>query len=192
MFSAQTVAYRKKLRAAISELFPKLSAEEIFDKLKQENNFYVTFDDLIPLFAKAEIPTEKFNYIFDPYQIRNKLISAKQFKKFFEDEFSPSAPQEDICGIVSDEHALILKVFASAIKARTAPQPSVRWAYMVSKNSPQFPSSSVRLACLCRLCDEYNLAFSTDDFIDAIFEFFGEKIDSLNFTQFSNLMSTFG
>lgn len=191
MFSQQIIAYRRKLRAIINQTFPQRSSEEIFDLLRREANQFILVQDIIPLAERVEIPASRVDDIFIPYHVRNHMISKKQFKTFFEDEFSTSIQVEVAKNEVSDENRMILTAFASAVRSRAPPQPSTRWAFIVSKNSPNAAPSHVRLASLCRLCDEWNLAFTPEQFIDAVFQFLGERVESLDFTQFNEMMRIF-
>ena len=191
MFSALNVSYRKQLRSKVSEIYPKQTADDIFGKIKKEGNFFIIESDLLPFLEKANIPQTKLKDIFAPYGVRNLMITPKQWKIFFDDEFNTAAPPEIIREDILDLYVAILRTFSSAIVSRTHSHPSQRWSYIVSRNPPSAGTSRVRLASLCRLCDEYNLPFPIESFIDAVFDFFQEKIDSLDFEQFSRLMSTF-
>ena len=192
MFSSATLSLRTKLRSVIGNSFPNLTAEEIFAQIKKPENAYVLFEDLYPYCDAANISYDKLPIIFSPYKIRDDLISSEKFTDFYNDEFLTAAPPIPISDNLSPESVLILKSFASAIKARTDPHPSVRWSTIICKNPPLTEPSKIRLATLCRLCDDYNLPFKVSHFIDAIYEFFGKKFDALNFEEFSRLMATFG
>ena len=66
------------------------------------------------------------------------------------------------------------------------------WLFVLKYNPSNTKSDRyVRLAALCRIADELNLSFTTEDFIDAIFAFFDQKIDQLDFQQFVKLIQTF-
>ena len=191
MHSPATVSIRNKLRAQIEAAFPTLSSCDIFNKIKKPENAYIVFEDLYPFCDAAGIPYSRLDTIFSPYQLRNNLISEAKFETFYTDEFLTAAPPVPLREDISPETVLILRSFTTAVKARTSPHPSVRWGQIIGKNPPLSEPSKIRLATLCRLCDEYNLPFKASHFIDAVYDFFGKKFDSLNFEEFSELMSTF-
>ena len=191
MYSSANVALRNKLRAQIEAEFPNQSGKEVFEKIKQEGNAYIIFEDLYPFCDAANIPYDSLTQILSPYQPRDCLLSCKKFVKFYDGALQIASPPMPISEDVSRDSVLVLTSFCTAIRVRTSPHPSERWSQILSKNPASAEPSKIRLASLCRLCDEYNLPFKPSHFIDAIFEFFGKKLDALDFEEFTKLMATF-
>ena len=65
------------------------------------------------------------------------------------------------------------------------------WVQAKSLNSFEYDNSNLRLAALCKFADESNLQFSTEEFVEAVFAFLGERTDHLTYEQFSRLMNSF-
>lgn len=191
MYSSKAINLRSQFRSHLEKTFPGKNSGQIYELIKQKENAYIIYDDLYPICEAANIPLEKLDVIFNPYVSRKNMISAAQFDSFFKDEFTTSCGTENIPDSVSNESVLVLRAFATAIRLRLSPHPSERWAKLIQRNPPNAGSSNLRIATLCRLCDEYNLPYDSEDFIDALFEFLGTKTDAIDFTQFNSIMAAF-
>ncbi|EAX91693.1 hypothetical protein TVAG_092790 [Trichomonas vaginalis G3] len=191
MYSSKSINLRSQFRSHLEKAYPGKNAGEIYSALLPNGQAYLLFSDLENLCLDAQIPVEKINDIFHPYISRKNMISGSQFEQFFKDEFTTGSNQPDVPEGVSNETVLVLRAFATAIRLRLSPHPSERWAKLIQRNPPSAGSSKLRVATLCRLCNEYNLPCDTEDFIDALFEFLGTKTDAIDFQQFNSIMGTF-
>jgi hypothetical protein len=208
--------YRKSLRHAILDNFIGFSSKSIYQSLKQPDLPVLFFFDLEPFCNSANIPVTSLPGIFSSYQIFNKRISEEKFTRFLADEvtckdapmrLNPELTKEQIKILVSLTTAIRNKktreVASSTIMrgnpARHAEPEmlsdpmmmSSMWLAMVKYNPAGAPENVLRLAALCRFLDGLDLGEPVEDFITAVFLFFGKKLDQLDFGQFADLMEAF-
>ena len=198
----QVAKDRRTLRHEILKDFVGIESRKIVDVIKSPDLPYVTFDDLKPYCQRAKIPFEKLTDIFSLYEVFKKKISPEKFVKFIEDEVTCKTLEKNLNPNLTEDQIRILTEFTEAIKNHrttaiadeTLSERSLvsnMWIFVIRYNPNSNNSKYVRLATLCRIADELNLSFTTEEFIDSIFAFFGGKIDQLDFTQFVHLMEAF-
>lgn len=210
MTTKETARYRKELRHAITNAYPHMDSLQIFNAMKKENEYVLFFEDLFEICQGANIPFNELKNIFASYQIFSKHLSKKNFIKFMEDEYSPMTTSP-LPNTLTKEQKEILQCFVHVLlERRTQASPpsnknlvyvhslssekmlfSQHWIFAIKYNPPGSDDSRVRLAAFLKMIDEMNLPFSFDDFIDAIFNFFGQKIDSFDYDQFTRFIETF-
>ena len=192
MFSPNVISLRNKFRAQLDVEFPSLSPIDIFTKLKNQESNKLNIVDLAPICERANIPVNMLEKIFSPYNNRDSYISQKKFESFYKDEYLNSTTKVTTVNETSPENSLILRSFCNALKAKKKLSATELWSYVVRHNVSQTEQSRARVATLCRLSDEYNMPFNAARFIDAMFEFYGRKMESINFQEFLDLITTFG
>ena len=197
-------AYRKKLRQEILKEHPSLSAKEIFTAMKPQNQPEILFDDLKDLCDKLEIPFSALPEIFSTYGIYNKKLGEEKFIRFLEDEFSLKASHALPKTINNEQAAILSKVITSIKTHKTQSATSSRvglsserssfsqtWIFLTRLSCNNGESSKLRVSALCHYADDYNMSFSCEELIDALFAFFGEPLDAIEFDQFTRLLETF-
>ena len=198
----QVAKDRRALRHEILKDFVGIESRKIFEVIKKPELPYITFEELRPYCKRANIPFEKLTDIFSLYEVFKKKICSKKFVNFLEDEVTCKTLEANLNPNLTDDQIQILTEFAESIKnhrttAIADEKLSERslisnmWIFVVRYNPNITNTKYVRLATLCRISDDLNLSFTTEDFIEAVFTFFGARMDQLDFTQFVRLMQTF-
>lgn len=198
----QVAKDRRTLRHEILKDFVGIESRKIVDAIKSPDLPFITFEDLRPYCERAKIPFEKLTDIFSLYEVFKKKISPKKFVSFLEDEVTCKTLEPNLNPNLTEDQINILTEFAEAIKNHrttaisdeTLSERSLisnMWIFVIRYNPNITNTKYVRLATLCRIANDLNLSFTTDEFIDAVFTFFGIRIDQLDFTQFVKLMQTF-
>ena len=202
--SSNLGAFRRNLRHQILDEFRGYSSEKIYYELKNPDLPCLFLADLQRFCEKGEIPVGIVPKILAPYRVYSNRISLSKFVSFLSDEVTCKLDENPLSNRVNDAHSQILTVFTDAIRSRRTQgntcyderrtenlQLSSMWVFLIKLNPPGSSDKYVRLATLCKLVDYYNLSFSVEEFIDAVFAFFGEKLDKLDFEQFALLMQAF-
>ena len=187
--SSKIAGYRRRLRHEILEKFQGIALEQVYEAIRNKEAPAMVIDDLKCFCDAAGIPVENLPAILAPYRVSAQRISLDKFKSFLDDEVLCKGEVADLTSRVTDEQAEILASFTSAVRTRSARANA--WVQLVRLNQPGVSDRHIRLATLCRLVDDYNLSFSIDSFIDAVFAFFGEKLDELDYDQFTALLQAF-
>lgn len=186
--SRVVAAQRRTLRHEILSKFQGVAVEQIYEDIKSKESPVLTFDDLSEICDAAEVPVQALAAIFAPYRVSTRRIAIDKFRSFLDDEVMCSGEEPAPVGTVTDAQAEILAAFTTAVRTRWH---SNVWVHLVRLNQAGTSDRYVRLATLCRLVDEYNLSFAIEDFIDAVFAFFGEKLDQVGYEQFAMLIQSF-
>lgn len=196
--SGKVALYRRQLRHTILANYQGVPSEAIYKDLKNPDLPSLFVQDLIPFCEELGIPERDLPAILAPYGIATNRISPDKLKKFLEDEVTCKTEESPLKSRVNDSQDKILTTFSNALRTRKTQadstgtvQMSSIWIYLVRMNPPGASDKFVRLATLCKLVDEYNLSFSVESFIDAVFSFFGEKIDQLDYSQFASMIRSF-
>lgn len=207
MATKETDRCRKVLREEIRSKFQGIPPRKIFKSLLPEGYNFLPFEIFYPFCEVKRIPKSELPLIFAKYNIFTPRVFEEKFIIFLEDEVDFTNRQ--ITLDLSLETKQILSRFSECLRSRrlqSAPpykqrpgdsicneRPSVaaEWVYARTYNPEGAGPRVIRLSALCKICDEARLRFSLDDFIDSIFEFFGQKIDELTFEQFALLIQTF-
>lgn len=193
---------RTELRKAIAQEYGNTDPAIIYEKLKASD--VMRFEDLKDICATAKVPEWALSGIFSAYNVHGNAVTKDKFITFIQDEVKFEAGTSALNSDLSKEHASILSTFVEALCTKRTQAIAIRdslsterlkmsnvWVFVIRMNPPGTSEKFVRLATLCRLVDEYNLSFDIESFIDAIFAFFGTKLDQLDFEQFSALIRAF-
>lgn len=196
--------WRKSLRHQIIQSFHNLNSKQIYYAIKNPDLPALFSPDLEPFCKEIEMPVSLLPDVFSPYEIFNSRIKENNFIRFIEDEVTCESIEIQLPTNLKDEQIAIINKFANALRNRklqsnlngdsiTSERSSIarQWTFVVRLNTSTDHNNHVRIAALCRLAQEMNLTFPPEAFIDAIFTFFGKKLDELNYDQFTQLMTTF-
>ena len=108
MFSNKLIDMRNFLRQCIADTLPGVPADNIYNKIKGMN-INLTQQDLIPFCKAAHVPVDQLPNILAPYGITENLISRKNWKIFFEDQFCTSFPFLPIPQTLSNNQIEVLQ-----------------------------------------------------------------------------------
>lgn len=192
MFTPGVTRHRKNLRLAINNAFPGVKADEIFDSVKKQGSSFVELYDLEPYCEKVNCPAAVVNSIFTPYGSKNVVITKEQWVAFMNDDF-PILTETPAPGVarLDQKQRFLLSKFVAGVEMKFGSSPDQRWRKALARNPPNTVNTALKLSALCHIFECMMLPFTVPDFIDAIFAFFGEKIDSITFDQFGTLFSSF-
>lgn len=193
---------RTELRKAITQEYGKTDPGTIYESLKKSD--VMRFEDLLDICALANVPEQSLSGIFSAYNVHGTAVTKDKFVTFIQDEVKFGTDARELNTELTKEQTSILSAFVDALCTKRTQAIATRdslsterlkmsnvWVFVVRMNPPGTSEKFVRLATLCRLVDEYNLSFDVESFIDAVFAFFGTKLDQLDFEQFASLMRTF-
>jgi hypothetical protein len=203
--SNRVAGYRRTLRHEILNSFVGVSSKEIYQQLKDPSLPTLFLRDLEQFCTKAKIPVSALQGIFSSYQVFTHRLSEEKFTLFLQDEvtckgpvvnLNPELTQDQIKGLVSFAAAVMNKRTQAYWTSNGLSSENLHtsncWISLVKLNPPGSDEKYLRLAALCRFVDELDLGINVEDFISAVFLFFGKKIDHLDFNQFTQLLDAFG
>ena len=196
---------RKHLRSAIVRRFPNLSSKGIYDCVKKGDRAAIFFDDLYEICESAGIGRAALPEIFRTYGVAQGRIRREQFVMFLDDEVTVKEFLIDIPKALTDEQISILSRFCRALKSRRTQaifhspnaagsegiSMSQLWIHLCRLSPTRAKVTHLRVAALCQMASDLNMFFSAEDLIDALFTFFDEACEALDFEQFTRLMETF-
>jgi hypothetical protein len=185
------VELRQKLRQVISNSLPGLSTSEVYQRLKTPFGEFLSQGDLFPFCDAVKIERGNLPMLLSPYGVFNNGISYTHWKAFYEDQFCCSERVIPIPPSVTEDHQVILRRFANAIRARCQRDLPGQWQLIAQRNPSGTHPGQMRLSAICHMVDELSLAFDPTALIDALLTFFGRQLEFLNFTQFTSFMHTF-
>jgi hypothetical protein len=188
MFTPGTSRHRKNLRQAVVEASPGIS--DTFDRVKKPNAQFITMDDLEPYCERISCPAAALENVFAPYNVKALMITQGQWKAFMEDDF-PVHPRNACPEGLTDRQTFILSKFVTSIKTKFGGTLSQRWSTALARNPPNAINTQLKVSALCRLFENTNLPFSVSDFVDALFLFYGERVEAITFAQFVSLLNGF-
>ena len=191
MFTPSIIRLRKELRDYITLKYYNKKAEEIFNLLKNEKAPVITFKTISTFCLEKEIPFENIENIFLPYGINNPYISLEQWIQFFNDDFSNFNNIYHFETLITERQKFILSKFINILRTKFGGKLSDRWKSSLQRNPPNSKNTKLYISSLCKLFNDMNLPFSTEDFIDSLFSFFGNKFETININQFDNLFKAF-
>jgi hypothetical protein len=195
---------RKLLRHAILAMCPDITSSEIYTALCSPDHAFLRLADLIPFCRSANVDPQLLRDMLLTYGIYADSIPRDKFIRFIDDEFTCKSLIIRLPPLLTDTQAAILSKLCKAIRSRriqSSPASldpisevtttSQLWIYVTRMSPKNSKVTSVQIASLCRLARDLNLTFSPEDLIEALFAFFGQKCESLNFAQFTRLMQRF-
>jgi hypothetical protein len=195
---------RSKIRHLIIRDFAQLNSREICQAVKSPAEPDIRFVDLIPYCERAEVDPHLLPDIFASYEVSTDRIPLVKFIQFVEDEVTCKSLELGIPSDFSFENKTILSKFCRAIRSRRthgSPLPNEiiseresvgnLWAHLTRLTPSQTKVSVIRVAGLCHLAEDMRMSFSAEALIDALFQFFQQKLDFITFQQFSLLMDAF-
>jgi hypothetical protein len=190
MFTPATVKLRKDLRQAISANFPTDASDIIFDKVRQTSKPYIQIDDLESYCEKVLCPASALELIFAPYGVKELVINKQQWIAFLDDDFavwtddpSPNA--------LTERQFFILSKFLTHMRTKFGGTTTQRWQAMLARNPPNTLNTELKVSALCQLFVNTALPFAVSEFVEALFAFFGAKIDYISFDQFGSFVRAF-
>ena len=152
----------------------------------------MTFEELKRYCALAKIPFESLEPMLAPYGARGVThLSKKQFVSFFEDEIYTSQPVFLLPRTVTKPQAKLLKHIIDSVKKRTEPRLYQMWIFMIKYNPQGSDQNVLRVASICRMAVELEMIDSPKELVSAIFAFFGQKLESINYDQFTRFIQMF-
>jgi len=202
----RVASYRRTLRHEILKAFPGVALKDVSAKLRAPGQDCIRFADLAPYCCSATIPAAALPGIFSAYKVYVDRISEAKFINFLQDEVRFKLDQLPSSPNLSESQTAALRSFASIMKSRkthdyraggpsqrgsTPYQLSYLWSYLTKLNSVQTDEKHVRVATLCRLAAELEIPVTAEEFIDALFAFYGRKLDQIDFNEFVRLMEAF-
>jgi hypothetical protein len=189
MFTPAVIRQRKNLRQAVNNAFPHQSAKDTFDQIVQRRAF-ITPEDIEPFCEKIRCPAASLENIFAPYGVRNLLITSVQWIKFMQDDF-PQWQMPEVEQGLNDRQTFLLTKFLASFKTKFGGTLRQRWNAALARNPPNTLNTTLRISALCRIFECTNLPFSVSDFVDALFVYFGDKVEGITFHQFCQLLNAF-
>jgi hypothetical protein len=190
MFTPATVKLRKDLRQAISDNFPNDSSAVIFDKVRQQKKLYIQMSDLESYCEKVLCPAATLDTIFAPYGVKEMVINKLQWISFLDDDFpvwADGPPPQSL----TERQFFIVSKFVTHLRTKFGGTVQQRWQSVLARNPPNTLNTELKLSALCQLFVHSTLPFSVNEFVDALFVFFGGKIDSISFAQFGDFLRAF-
>ena len=191
MFTPKTERQRKELRAAISKSFQGLSPKNIFDKIKLPNAPIVTFRTIAQWCEPLEINPDNLHNIFGPYCGNEPYLNQDQWEKYLNDDFADYENVVKVGEHLTEQQNFILVKFMGVLRTKFGATMTARWNAALSRNPPNAPNTSLRVSAMCRIYQETNLPFDASEFVDALFAFYDEKLETITFDQFSQLFSAY-
>lgn len=198
MFSNETVELRKLLRHIVTATFPTLSTDQIYDKIKPKFQLSMTTTDLKPFCKAIELPFSKLTIVLTPYGIYDQSISKKNWKCFMEDEFSCSFPTIPIPSKLTSTQTTFFSRFVNIIGSRASSINQSRhsfisdqWCYVARFNPTGSKGNTLRLSAFCHILKELDILIKPEDFINAMFVFFGKKLEELDYQEFAQFIQAF-
>jgi len=191
MFSPILVRYRQDLRETISEEYPGIKAQDIFEIIKHKEAPVITFRTISEYCSKKDIPFAEIKNIFQPYDVNIPVVNLSQWTKFFNDGFPDFSIKTQIKQDVSEKQKFILHKFIHIMNSKFGSSTTLRWNSLIMRNPPNTGNKTLRISALCRLFEDTNLPFDVTEFLDALFAFNGQKSDAVSFEQYVNLFRAF-
>ena len=196
---------RKRLRSAIVRRYPNLSSKDIYESVKRSERAAIFFDDLYGICDAAGVSRALLPDIFATYGIAFGRIRKDQFVRFLDDEVTVKEFMIDVPESLTDEQISILSRFCRALKSRRTQSifhsangassegisMSQLWIHLCRLTPTRAKVTHLRVASLCQMAADLNMFFSAEDLIDALFTFFNNAMEALDFEQFTRLMETF-
>lgn len=192
MYTPGVTRHRKNLRQAICQSFPGKEPEDLFMTICKQNSIqFINMAALEPFCQKASVPAAVLHNIFAPYGTKDVLVTREQWVKFINDDFPDYENTFKAPTQLTDKQSFILTKFLGVLKTKFGATLSARWNSALARNPPNTLNTTLRISALVHLFNVMNLPFSNADFVDAIFAFYGEKVEGISFAQFGQLFDAF-
>jgi hypothetical protein len=188
MFTPNVVRHRNGLRQAVSDEYAGLDSDAIFDRLIPTAAAFIVPGNLERFCEKIECPAACLPSIFAPYGVKDLMITRKQWEAFMA-EGLPTSVAVVPTDHLDEKQYFILCKYVLGLKTKFGDTQASRWAAALARNPPNSLNTTLHLTALCHLYENMNLPFSVAEFIDSLFAFYGERIETLTFDQFGQLFS---
>jgi hypothetical protein len=179
------IRYRKRLRQVISDEYSGVNASSIFDKIVPQGAAFLRFDDLERFCEKIGCPAAALSNVYTPYGVKQQLITKNQWIEFMNEDLPVWTDTRPI-GDVDERQTFILSKFVLGFKTKFGRR---FWASALAQNPPNSLNTVLHLSALCHLYENMNLPFPVGDFVDSLFAFYGQKIESITLEQFDLLLN---
>jgi hypothetical protein len=203
--------YRRSLRHEVLRTYPGFYLNKIAEQIKSPDSKRISFSDLHRFCESANIPISTLPGIFSSYKVFIGRMSEQKFVEFLRDEVTCKQDEPPLSPTLTDDQATLLTQFVAIVKSRKTRDylPQVRkegesptlsgerytlsatWSTLMRMNASQTSEKYIRVATLCRIAAEIELPTTTEGFIDALFAFYGRRLDQITFDEFAQLMETF-
>ena len=190
MFTPAVARLRRNLRQAVVDAFPREEASVVFDKVKQDDTQCIQMADLEKFCETAHCPAAALENVFAPYGVRKMLINKVQWVTFMNDDMCSDVEGKNSTNL-TDRQTFIMGKFIHRLKMKFGVGLSSIWNAAIARNPPNTINTTLRLAAFCHLFHNMNLPFEVTEFVDALFSFYGEKIEGITFEQFEALFHAF-
>ena len=188
MFTPGVTRHRDNVRQQINDAFPNVKPEDIFERVKKPGSQFIELYDLEPYCEKANCPAAAVQNVFAPYGTKNMLITQAQWVNFMKQGF-PLHQDSPVTAPLDERQRFLLTKFVQSLQIKFGRSMGDKWNAALLRNPPDAVNTSLKLSALCQLFENMNLPFTVSEFIDALFIFYGEKIDSISKVQFGDLFS---
>ena len=191
MYTPETTRQRKELRNIINKEFPGVKPCALFEKFKMPKAPVISFRTISQWSDKLEINPDNLSNIFAPYGVSEPYLSSQQWEKFLNDDFANYENDVKFGESLTEKQNFILIKFMGVLRTKFGASMISRWNSALTRNPPSAPNTSLRVSALCRIYRDTNLPFDASEFVDAIFAFYNEKMESITFDQFSQLFTAY-
>ena len=191
MFTPATERQRKRLRAEITKSFPGSSVKDIFEKIKMPNAPIVTFRTISQWCDRLDINPDNLHNIFGPYGVNEPYLNEEQWRTYMNDDFADYENFVKVGENLTEKQNFILLKFMGVLRTKFGSTMIARWNAALTRNPPNAPNTSLRVSALCRIYQDTNLPFDASEFVDALFAFYDQKMETLTFDQFSQLFTAY-
>lgn len=195
---------RKKLRHCIFCHYPHKTSSEIYEIIKPSGRSDLFVSDLETFCESSRISKTLLPRILECHRITSQRIRKSDFISFLEDEVTVHQMTPTFPDSLTDEQIAILSQLFRTLKSRktqaaisTNPLSSERsstsqlWVSLCRLAPANSRTNEVPVSTLCRLAEDMNLSFSSEELIDSLFRFFESRLERLTYEQFARLMGLF-
>jgi hypothetical protein len=209
--SNRVADYRRALRHEILCAYPGFYLNKIAQQIKSPDSKRIYLSDLHRFCESGQIPISSLPAIFSSYKVFIGRMSEQKFVEFLRDEVTCRHDEPPLNPALTDNQATLLTQFVAIVKSRKTRDymPQVRekagsptlsgeryalsstWSTLMRMSTGQGSEKYIRVATLCRIAAEIELQTTTEAFIDALFAFYGRRLDQITFDEFAQLMEAF-
>lgn len=191
MFTPKITKERKILRTEIAKTHPGAKPKDIFDILVSDKAPVITFKTIAQYCEKPEIDTDHLMNIFGPYGVNDPFVSLPQWTEFLNDDFADYENGIHYGEHMTEKQNFILLKFMGILRTKFGGSMASRWNAALARNPPNASNTTLRVSALCRIFRDTNLPFNPEEFVEAIFAFYDDKLETLTFNQFSQLFAAY-
>lgn len=190
MFTPAMVRHRKNLRDTVTDTYPNMKPDDVFDRIRKPGSAFIEWMDLEQVCEKANCPAAVLEDLFAPYGTKALVVTKAQWEKFLNEGF-PVYKSSGEAAALCDRHKFLLVKFIMGMKTKFGATIGEQWNASLARNPPNTINTILRISALCHLFQNMNWPFAPGEFVDALFAFYGEKVEELTYAQFSALFNAF-